>query len=229
MAEKFTLSGCMSSRKYRPRYCGMCTDKRCCIPNRSKVVKVEFKCMGGASVQWKMQWITSCVCERKCNNPGDMFSQLHLLWLTHTHTINITPAVTHLTSSLVLINNVNIPVCTCLVSWQDTVLQRWISVWCDDGSDSGSVFSKSQDYYYYYYCSFYLPFILMIKVIREWLSMCCDIIFNSSNTHTQKHHWLMYRIYTYNIIKHYWPISNTLLSEKYLHTNIYNINKEINL
>ncbi|XP_027030918.2 cellular communication network factor 6 isoform X3 [Tachysurus fulvidraco] len=78
-AEKFSLSGCMSSRKYRPHYCGVCADKRCCVPNRSKVVKVEFKCTGGASVQWNMQWITSCVCERKCNNPGDMFSQLHLL------------------------------------------------------------------------------------------------------------------------------------------------------
>ncbi|KAK3506976.1 hypothetical protein QTP70_033191, partial [Hemibagrus guttatus] len=78
-AEKLTLSGCTSSRKYRPHYCGVCTDKRCCVPNHSRVVKVEFKCTGGASVQWNMQWITSCVCERKCNNPGDMFSQLHLL------------------------------------------------------------------------------------------------------------------------------------------------------
>ncbi|XP_062857974.1 cellular communication network factor 6 [Trichomycterus rosablanca] len=78
-AEKFKLSGCTSSKKYKPNYCGVCTDKRCCVPNKSKVVKVEFKCTGGTSVQWKMQWITSCVCQKKCNDPGDMFSQLHLL------------------------------------------------------------------------------------------------------------------------------------------------------
>ncbi|XP_046728844.1 cellular communication network factor 6 isoform X2 [Silurus meridionalis] len=78
-AEKFTLSGCSSSRKFRPLYCGVCSDTRCCAPHRSTVVKVDFKCVGGANVQWKMQWITSCVCERKCSNPGDMFSQLQLL------------------------------------------------------------------------------------------------------------------------------------------------------
>ncbi|XP_074542060.1 cellular communication network factor 6 isoform X2 [Halichoeres trimaculatus] len=78
-AEKLTLSGCTSTKKFKPTYCGVCTDKRCCVPNKSRMIKVNFTCKGGSDTQWKMQWITSCVCQRKCNDPGDMFSELRLL------------------------------------------------------------------------------------------------------------------------------------------------------
>ncbi|XP_006796299.1 cellular communication network factor 6 [Neolamprologus brichardi] len=78
-AEKLTLSGCTSNKKFKPTYCGVCTDKRCCVPNKSRMIKVNFTCKGGSNTQWKMQWITSCVCQRKCNDPGDMFSDLRLL------------------------------------------------------------------------------------------------------------------------------------------------------
>lgn len=78
-AEKLSLSGCTSVKKHRPTYCGVCTDKRCCVPNKSKMVNVEFHCKGGSNVRWKMQWITSCVCQRKCSNADDMFSELHLI------------------------------------------------------------------------------------------------------------------------------------------------------
>uniref|UniRef100_UPI0037E8D957 cellular communication network factor 6 n=1 Tax=Semicossyphus pulcher TaxID=241346 RepID=UPI0037E8D957 len=78
-AEKLTLSGCTSTKKFKPTYCGVCTDKRCCVPNKSRMIKVNFTCKGGSNTQWKMQWITSCVCQRKCNDPGDMFYELRLL------------------------------------------------------------------------------------------------------------------------------------------------------
>lgn len=78
-AEKLTLSGCTSTKKFKPTYCGVCTDQRCCVPNQSRMIKVDFTCKGGSNTQWKMQWITSCVCQRKCNDPGDMFSDLRLL------------------------------------------------------------------------------------------------------------------------------------------------------
>ncbi|XP_020773602.1 cellular communication network factor 6 isoform X2 [Boleophthalmus pectinirostris] len=78
-AEKLTLSGCTSTRKLRPMYCGMCTDKRCCVPNKSRMIPVSFLCKDGSSTRWKMQWITSCVCQKKCSDPGDMFSELRLL------------------------------------------------------------------------------------------------------------------------------------------------------
>uniref|UniRef100_A0A3Q3ATU5 CCN family member 3 n=1 Tax=Kryptolebias marmoratus TaxID=37003 RepID=A0A3Q3ATU5_KRYMA len=69
-AEKLTLSGCTSTKKFKPMYCGVCTDKRCCVPNKSSMIKVDFTCKGGSKTQWKMQWITSCVCQRKCNDPA---------------------------------------------------------------------------------------------------------------------------------------------------------------
>lgn len=78
-AEKLTLSGCISTNKFKPTYCGSCTDKRCCVPNKSSMVTVSFSCKGGSSARWKMQWITSCVCQKKCNDPGDMFSELRFL------------------------------------------------------------------------------------------------------------------------------------------------------
>ncbi|XP_070782302.1 cellular communication network factor 6 [Enoplosus armatus] len=78
-AEKLTLSGCTSTKKFKPTYCGVCTDKRCCVPNKSRMIKVNFTCKGGSNIQWKMQWIMSCVCQRKCNDPGDMFADLRLL------------------------------------------------------------------------------------------------------------------------------------------------------
>ncbi|XP_038152422.1 cellular communication network factor 6 isoform X1 [Cyprinodon tularosa] len=78
-AEKLKLSGCTSTKKFKPTYCGVCTDKRCCVPNKSSMIKVKFTCKTGSSIQWKMQWITSCVCQRKCTDPGDMFSDLQLL------------------------------------------------------------------------------------------------------------------------------------------------------
>uniref|UniRef100_A0A4W5N9Q7 Cellular communication network factor 6 n=1 Tax=Hucho hucho TaxID=62062 RepID=A0A4W5N9Q7_9TELE len=76
-AEKLTLSGCTSTKSFKPTYCGICTDKRCCVPNKSKMVAVN--CKGGSNVRWRMQWITSCVCQRKCDDPGDMFAELRFL------------------------------------------------------------------------------------------------------------------------------------------------------
>ncbi|XP_036941776.1 cellular communication network factor 6 isoform X2 [Acanthopagrus latus] len=78
-AEKLTLSGCTSTKKFKPTYCGVCSDKRCCVPTTSHMIKVNFTCKGGSNTQWKMQWIKACVCQRKCNDPGDMFSDLRLL------------------------------------------------------------------------------------------------------------------------------------------------------
>ncbi|XP_023666014.2 cellular communication network factor 6 [Paramormyrops kingsleyae] len=83
-AERLRLSGCLSVQSYRPTYCGVCSDRRCCVPNGSRTVSVRFSCApagGGAptSVRWKMQWITSCVCQKACSRPGDMFTELRLL------------------------------------------------------------------------------------------------------------------------------------------------------
>ncbi|KAG8582502.1 hypothetical protein GDO81_008077 [Engystomops pustulosus] len=76
---KLSLSECSTVRRYRPIYCGVCTDRRCCIPNKSTMITVHFQCSNEGSFSWKMMWITSCVCQRTCNDPGDIFTHLKIL------------------------------------------------------------------------------------------------------------------------------------------------------
>ena len=71
-----TISGCTSTKPYRPKYCGMCTDERCCIPYKSKTIDVEFECPNGTGFTWKMMWVQACFCNLSCKNPNDIFSEL---------------------------------------------------------------------------------------------------------------------------------------------------------
>uniref|UniRef100_G1P997 Cellular communication network factor 6 n=1 Tax=Myotis lucifugus TaxID=59463 RepID=G1P997_MYOLU len=75
-AEKFVLSGCSSTQSYKPTFCGLCMDKRCCVPNKSKMITIQFDCPNEGSFKWKMLWVTSCVCQRNCRDSGDIFSEL---------------------------------------------------------------------------------------------------------------------------------------------------------
>uniref|UniRef100_F7FGP0 Cellular communication network factor 6 n=1 Tax=Monodelphis domestica TaxID=13616 RepID=F7FGP0_MONDO len=77
--EKLSFSGCLSTQSYKPIFCGKCLDKRCCIPNKSKMINVQFDCPNEGSFTWKMMWITSCVCQKTCRDPGDIFSELKIL------------------------------------------------------------------------------------------------------------------------------------------------------
>ncbi|XP_062842155.1 cellular communication network factor 4a [Trichomycterus rosablanca] len=72
----FTISGCTSKKLYRPKYCGVCTDERCCIPYKSKTVQVEFQCPNGAVLTWQVLWINACFCNISCKNPNDIFEHL---------------------------------------------------------------------------------------------------------------------------------------------------------
>lgn len=76
LPSNFTISGCTSKKLYRPKYCGVCTDERCCIPYKSKTVDVEFECPNGTGFTWKMLWIQACFCNLSCRNPNDIFTEL---------------------------------------------------------------------------------------------------------------------------------------------------------
>lgn len=76
LPSNITLSGCVSKKQYRPKYCGVCTDERCCIPYKSKTVDVEFECPNGTGFSWKMMWIQACFCNLSCKNPNDIFAEL---------------------------------------------------------------------------------------------------------------------------------------------------------
>ncbi|XP_051852688.1 cellular communication network factor 6 [Antechinus flavipes] len=77
--EKLSFSGCLSTQSYKPTFCGKCLDKRCCIPNKSKMITIQFDCPNEGSFKWRMMWITSCVCQKICRDPGDIFSELKIL------------------------------------------------------------------------------------------------------------------------------------------------------
>ncbi|XP_059528339.1 CCN family member 4 [Myotis daubentonii] len=73
-----TLAGCVSTRAYRPKYCGVCTDNRCCIPYKSKTIDVSFQCPDGPSFSRRVLWINACFCNLSCRNPNDIFADLDL-------------------------------------------------------------------------------------------------------------------------------------------------------
>ncbi|XP_071382635.1 cellular communication network factor 4a isoform X1 [Centroberyx affinis] len=72
----FTISGCTSKKQYRPKYCGVCTDERCCIPYKSKTIDVEFECPSGTGFTWQVMWVQACFCNLSCKNPNDIFAEL---------------------------------------------------------------------------------------------------------------------------------------------------------
>uniref|UniRef100_A0A8D0XKB3 CCN family member 4 n=1 Tax=Sus scrofa TaxID=9823 RepID=A0A8D0XKB3_PIG len=72
----FTLAGCTSTRSYRPKYCGVCTDGRCCIPYKSKTIDVSFRCPDGPGFSRRALWINACFCNLSCRNPNDIFADL---------------------------------------------------------------------------------------------------------------------------------------------------------
>uniref|UniRef100_A0A7M4FK18 CCN family member 3 n=1 Tax=Crocodylus porosus TaxID=8502 RepID=A0A7M4FK18_CROPO len=56
------FSGCTSVRTYRPKFCGSCTDGRCCTPHTTSTAEVDFRCPEGDIFQRKMMFIRTCSC-----------------------------------------------------------------------------------------------------------------------------------------------------------------------
>uniref|UniRef100_A0A4W4EDK6 CTCK domain-containing protein n=1 Tax=Electrophorus electricus TaxID=8005 RepID=A0A4W4EDK6_ELEEL len=69
--QNFTISGCVSKKPYRFRYCGVCSDECCCIPYKPKTIEVEFECNNKSVFTWK--WVNASFCNISCRNPSDIF------------------------------------------------------------------------------------------------------------------------------------------------------------
>ncbi|KAM4594307.1 CCN family member 1-like isoform 1-T1 [Fundulus diaphanus] len=63
---------CQSVRLYRPNYCGVCTDARCCSPRRTRTVPVTFVCPDGERFQKLTMFIQSCKCSYECGHLNDV-------------------------------------------------------------------------------------------------------------------------------------------------------------
>ena len=64
--DRFTYDGCYSVKKYKPKYCSTCKRRRCCHPDKSKTLSLEWECEDGKIVQHKLMWIKSCSCTDEC-------------------------------------------------------------------------------------------------------------------------------------------------------------------
>ncbi|XP_078123808.1 CCN family member 2b isoform X1 [Sander vitreus] len=69
----FKLSGCSSTRLYKPKFCGVCTDNRCCTPHTTITAPVEFHCPDGEVFTKNMMFIKTCSCHHDCPHDNDIF------------------------------------------------------------------------------------------------------------------------------------------------------------
>uniref|UniRef100_A0A3Q3E769 Si:ch211-106h11.3 n=1 Tax=Labrus bergylta TaxID=56723 RepID=A0A3Q3E769_9LABR len=82
---RLSYAGCRSTRLYRPNYCGVCRDGRCCSPRRTRTAGVAFSCPDGERFSRSVMFIQSCKCSDECNhlNEAAMPPQRWLYGDTH--------------------------------------------------------------------------------------------------------------------------------------------------
>ncbi|NXG70569.1 NOV protein, partial [Baryphthengus martii] len=74
-AVRFEYKNCTSVQTYKPRYCGLCHDGRCCTPHNTKTIQVEFRCPQGKVLKKPMMLINTCVCHNNCPQSNNAFFQ----------------------------------------------------------------------------------------------------------------------------------------------------------
>ncbi|XP_015413279.1 PREDICTED: connective tissue growth factor [Myotis davidii] len=74
---KFEFSGCTSVKSYRAKFCGVCTDGRCCTPHRTTTLPVEFKCPDGEVMKRSTMFIKTCACHYNCPGDNDIFESTY--------------------------------------------------------------------------------------------------------------------------------------------------------
>ncbi|XP_030193594.1 CCN family member 1 [Gadus morhua] len=82
---RLSYAGCRTARLYRPNYCGVCRDGRCCSPRRTRTATVTFACADGERFDRAVMFIQSCKCSDECNhlNEAAMTPQRWLYGDTH--------------------------------------------------------------------------------------------------------------------------------------------------
>ncbi|CAL1606317.1 unnamed protein product [Knipowitschia caucasica] len=57
---------CSSTRTFQLRFCGLCSDSRCCTPHHTSTAQVGFICPGGRRQKRAVMLIHSCACHQNC-------------------------------------------------------------------------------------------------------------------------------------------------------------------
>nr|XP_060631802.1 CCN family member 3 [Anolis sagrei ordinatus] len=73
MAIHLEYNNCTSVQMYKPRYCGICNDGRCCTPHTTKTIQVEFRCPEGNLIKHPVMSISTCICHGNCPQDSNTF------------------------------------------------------------------------------------------------------------------------------------------------------------
>ena len=65
---KIKYDSCESIKAFRPKYCATCKRHRCCSPDQTKTISLEFECGHNHDriTVHDFMWIKSCVCKDFC-------------------------------------------------------------------------------------------------------------------------------------------------------------------
>ncbi|XP_067865587.1 CCN family member 1-like [Heterodontus francisci] len=69
----FIYGGCTSVRMYKPKYCGFCTDGRCCQPAETRTTRVRFRCLVRGTIVKSVMKIKRCECRKQCQQHSDHY------------------------------------------------------------------------------------------------------------------------------------------------------------
>ncbi|XP_028283293.1 protein CYR61-like [Parambassis ranga] len=76
---KLSYAGCRSLKKFQPKYCGSCSDGRCCRPHRTQTLPVLFTCHTGETFRRMVMMIESCKCDLNCSGSYEKIPDLYRL------------------------------------------------------------------------------------------------------------------------------------------------------
>ncbi|NXH38384.1 NOV protein, partial [Dicaeum eximium] len=74
-AVRYEHQNCTSVQMYRPRFCGLCSDGRCCTPHSTRTIHVPFRCPQGKVLKKPVMFINTCVCHNNCPQSNVVFFQ----------------------------------------------------------------------------------------------------------------------------------------------------------
>ncbi|XP_049628841.1 CCN family member 3 [Suncus etruscus] len=69
------FDNCTSLDTYKPRFCGMCSDGRCCTPHNTRTMSVDFECFPGQFIRKPVMLIRTCTCHSNCPQNNEAFIQ----------------------------------------------------------------------------------------------------------------------------------------------------------
>ncbi|MEE6463280.1 hypothetical protein FKM82_005837 [Ascaphus truei] len=63
---------CTSIHTYKPKFCGLCSDGRCCTPHSTKTAQIEFQCPQERIIKKPVMVINTCVCHHNCPHDSSL-------------------------------------------------------------------------------------------------------------------------------------------------------------